>query len=1369
MNAPPPIPSRTLKIFAAAVKWSLWLLLAAWLVLALAWGALHAWIVPRIGEFRPALESEAGRVLGVPVRIGGITARSEGLIPTFELRDVMLVGPQGQAALRLPLVVAGLSPRSLWNLGFEQLYIDRPELDIRRSPDGRIHVAGLDFSRASANDGRAADWLFRQTEFVIRGGTLHWTDELRRAPPLALREVQIVLRNTARQHAVRLEATPPPEWGSRFTLTGRFRQPFLAAGSGWQTWVGQVHADFGAVDLSQLRQHANLGFEINQGRGRLRAWADVERGQVIGGTADVVLTEVNARLGQALEPLALQSMSGRLGGKRLAHGFSFETQALQFVTVEGQRWPGGNVMLTWNQAQGKQPAQGTLRADKLDLGALSAIATRLPLSTATHAALQGYAPQGLVESLQARWQGGAGAVEKYEARGRASGLRLAARPGPEGKAGSPGIEGAAVDFDFTQDGGKARLAIERGELDLPGVFEERAVPVDSLAADVQWQRAGDQLSLSVANLKFSNADAQGEGQATWRTGDPAKVPGATRLPGVLDLQGSLSRANGTRVFRYLPLGVNKPARDYVRDSVLAGVSTGTKFRVKGDLRRFPFADGKDGQFLITAQVRDVTFAYVPPTPARGPETWPALDQLSAELEFEGNGMRIKGASGSFVGAPRLQVKADARIAEYRRTEVEVQGRVRGPLADSLAVVNAAPLAGWMNQALAKSTGNGNADLDLSLNLPIAAMERSKVLGTVTLAGNDIQITPDSPPLTRARGVVTFTDKGFQVLGAQARAFGGDVRLEGGTRAAGAPADAPPVLLRVQGTATAEGLRQARELGYLSRLARDFTGSTPYQLALGIRTGRPEILLTSSLQGLALNLPAPLNKSAETTLPLRYENALVRDTPPGARAQDTLAIQLGRLATVNYLRDVSGAEPQVLRGAIGIGLAGGEAVALPEEGVLANVQFDTFGVDPWEDVIARAAGADGAAAPEARPRAESAAATAYLPTSMAVRARELSAEGRTLHNVVVGVSREGRTWRANVAADELNGYVEYREPLSTGAGRLHARLARLSMAAAAAGEVEALLEQQPGSIPALDIVVDDFELKGRKLGRLEIEAVNRGAGAVAREGGVREWRLSKLSLSTPEAVFTASGNWAALGAQPDARPGPRAAAERRRTAMKFQLDIADAGALLARFGMSNVVRRGRGSMEGNVAWLGSPLAFDYPTLTGNFKVNVESGQFLKAEPGLAKLLGVLSLQSLPRRLALDFRDVFSEGFSFDFMRGDIVIEQGIASTNNLQMKGVNAAVLMDGKADIARETQDLKVVVVPEINAGTASLVFTVINPALGLGSFLAQMFLRQPLMKAATQEFHIDGTWGDPRVTRVSRSGEPATTAGPVPPPAPIR
>jgi uncharacterized protein YhdP len=304
-------------------------------------------------------------------------------------------------------------------------------------------------------------------------------------------------------------------------------------------------------------------------------------------------------------------------------------------------------------------------------------------------------------------------------------------------------------------------------------------------------------------------------------------------------------------------------------------------------------------------------------------------------------------------------------------------------------------------------------------------------------------------------------------------------------------------------------------------------------------------------------------------------------------------------------------------------------------------------------------------------------------------------------------------------------------------------------------VEAILNEQPASIPALDVVVEDLELRGKKLGRVEIDAVNRGASSAAREG-VREWRLNKFNVILPEAVLTATGNWVALNAQVPATGGNRARppAERRRTVMNFKLDIADSGALLKRFGMGEVIRRGKGKLEGQVGWVGSPLSFDYPSMSGQFNVNVESGQFVKADPGIAKLLGVLSLQSLPRRLALDFRDVFSEGFAFDFVRGDVNINQGVAYTNNLQMRGVNAAVLMEGSADIAKETQDIKVVVVPEINAGTASLIATAINPAIGLGSFLAQMFLRRPLMQAATQEFHIDGTWSDPRVTKLDRKAQ---------------
>ena len=160
------------------------------------------------------------------------------------------------------------------------------------------------------------------------------------------------------------------------------------------------------------------------------------------------------------------------------------------------------------------------------------------------------------------------------------------------------------------------------------------------------------------------------------------------------------------------------------------------------------------------------------------------------------------------------------------------------------------------------------------------------------------------------------------------------------------------------------------------------------------------------------------------------------------------------------------------------------------------------------------------------------------------------------------------------------------------------------------------------------------------------------------------------------------------------------------------------------------------------------------MTGDVKVRFSQGQFLKVDPGAAKLLGVLSLQSLPRRLALDFRDLFQEGFAFDAIDGDLQIQQGVASTRNLRMRGVQAVVLMEGQANLGQETQDLQVYVVPDVNAGAASLAYAAINPVVGLGTFVAQMLLRKQVAEAGTQAFRITGAWNDPQVTRVLSAKE---------------
>ncbi|MDA8523489.1 YhdP family protein [Acidovorax sp. NCPPB 4044] len=1382
-----PHPSRLLRCMAGLARWSLGLLIAFWLLVTVAWGVLHGWIVPRIGEWRSQLEARATQALGIPVRIGALSARSEGLVPTIELLDVALLDPQGREALRLPRVVAALSPRSALRLGFEQLYIERPELDVRREADGRLIVGGVTMhSDVGPGEGSAmGDWLFSQGEVALRGGTVRWTDAQRGAPPLELSGVDIVLRNRGWRHAMRLDATPPAAWGDRFTLMGQFRQPLLTThGGAWKQWSGQLFAQFARVDVSRLRQHADIeGIEVAQGRGALRAWIDVRRGEVSGGTADVALADVDATLGTGLEPLALASVAGRVGGRWLEGGFEARTEGLQFLTRDGLRWPGGNAMV---RQAGKDPAaperaQGELRADRLDLAALAQIASRLPLGDALHSALARFGPRGTVEEVQASWRGPLEAPRQYQARGRIAGLALA-DGGGDRPSGVPGVRGAAVDFELTQAGGKASLAIENGALVLPEVFEDATVPVDRLSANVRWQREGERMAVQVPDLQFANADAQGEARIAWATGNPKPSSGRSRYPGVLDLAGTLHRADGTRVHRYLPLSIPADTRHYVRDAVTAGSASGVQFRVKGDLHDIPFNHPGQGEFHIAAKVKDVTYAYVPPgLQHTGDPVWPALTQLAGELVFDRSSMAVRGATGSFAGSPRLRVaKVEARIPDLAHSVVGVNAQAQGPLADMLAFMAGSPLSRLTSHALDETTGTGNAELQLALSLPISHIDQSKVQGSVALSGNDVRITPDVPLIARARGAVQFSDTGFTLSGVQGRALGGDLRLEGGMRQAAGGAQEATVLVRGQGVATAEGLRQAAQWPGVPELASHAAGSAAYALTLGVRRGVPEVLVTTNLQGMALSLPAPLGKAAEAAMPVRYESQLTRESlaaapnpaVPGGTVpplREQLVLEVGGVGSATYVIERTTPQPRVVRGAIAIGLAPGEAAAMPEHGVSANVRTAHLDVDAWKSAFAATASPSGAGAsaegapppaPEAaRGRMPAGGAQEFLPTVLAARAQTLVLHGRTLHDVVAGGSREGASWRANLEARELGGYVEY-HPEDGAGGRVFARLSRLSVPQSEAQEVEESLldsRQADAALPALDIVVQDFELRGRRLGRVEIEAQNRGG-----DGAQREWRLSKLNFSVPEATFSSSGNWVMVG-------GGGASDARRRTVMNFRLDIRDSGDLLARFGMDGVVRRGKGRMEGQVAWMGAPLSPDYRSMTGQVNVNVESGQFLKADPGLAKLLSVLSLQSLPRRLTLDFRDVFSEGFAFDFVRGDVRIDEGVALTNNLQMKGVNAAVLMEGSADLDRETQNLHVVVVPEINAMTASLVATAINPVVGLGSFLAQVFLRGPLIQAATQEFRIDGTWADPRIARVPRRriGSGPADAAPTTAPSP--
>ncbi len=1350
----------------------------AWIVLVACWLSLHWLILPHIDRWRVPIEERASALLGAPVKIGAIEVRSNGWVPALELREVRILDAQQRVALDLPRVSAAVSARSLmtFELRFEQLLIDGPSLDVRRGADGHIRVAGIDFggnTTSSGDEGAAADWFFKQHEFAIRGGTLRWTDEQREAPPLVLTGVDFVVRNGLRGHALRLDATPPVDWGDRFSVRGRFEQPIFARAGDWRRWSGSVFADLPRADVRELRRHVSLPFELSEGDGALRGWFELKNGLPERATVDLALRAVRLRLEKTVEPLEFEQIEGRIEAARAGDRTSVAAHGFGFVTGEGIRWPKGDLGVAWMQPDGRPVESGEFTAERLDVGVMAQIAGRVPLGAALRNLLADVHPQGVITQLATRWDGPLDAPEHYGVKGLLTGLSLTARAAPKADAiGRPGLSNARVELDATEVGGVARIGVEQGILDFPGVFADAALPLARLDASLGWKiesaRRGDlapRITVKVTGARFANADAEGQLSATWHTGAGEGVARGGRYPGELELDGKITDADAARTVRYLPLGLPDSVRSYVGGAVRGGKIRSATVRVRGDLWDFPFHNAKtarDGEFRIAADVDDLTFAYIPGDAdgvakaaggsaavagvaaapgAAAASVWPPFTGLSGELVVDRTTLEIRNARGRLGGVDWRRIHGViAQLGDHARLDLD--GNARGTLAAMLRYVSVTPIGRWSGHALDATTATGAADLNLALTIPLDKPNETLVKGSLVLAGNDVRMTADTPLLAATRGKIDFTQNAFGIAAASARVLGGELSFEGGSQGANVQR------FSGQGTASAEALRHAGELGSLARLAGSLSGQTSYRASLAFVGGHPQMGVTSNLVGLGIELPPPFAKAPATPLALRVQTSPDDAAKPLADApfREALQVSLGDLLQARFVRETSGETSRVVRGAVRVSEPGSGEVdgpmSLPASGVSATVALKRLDVDAWETALRRLSGdASGGASPASAPLVfDAAGGTGYIPDTIALRVGDLDTGARHLTNLTAGLSQLNGLWRANVDAREMAGYLEYRPARRGGgavAGRVYARLSRLSLPKGEEERVESLLEEQPASVPGLDIVVDDFELRGKRLGRLEVEAANRSSG-----GSVREWQLSKFNLVTPEAQLTATGTWGAT---------PGAASAQRRAAMDFTLALGDSGALLERLGMGKVVKGGKGSMAGTISWPGSPLSPDTSKMTGQIKVAIDSGQFLKAGPGAARLLSVLSLQSLPRRLLFDFRDLFQEGFVFDSVVGDVTISPGMATTNNLRMRGAAAAVLMEGEANLEHETEDLRVIVVPEINAGTASLAYAIINPAVGLGTFLAQYFLRKPLMAASTREFRVTGPWDAPKVERVER------------------
>jgi uncharacterized protein (TIGR02099 family) len=1325
-------------------------------------------VLPNIDRYKAQVEQIATKAIGRPLSIATIHASWRGLKPHLILNNVVIYDKDGAPALSLPKVSTTVSWWSVMvaDLRLDTLEISRPDMDIERDAEGKLYVAGILIDSTRSGDGKGADWVLSQREIVIRDGWVRWNDRMRNAPELVLNDVDLVLHNDGSNHKFGFKATPPASFAAPIDIRADFDHPYFAKSlSDITLWKGMVYADWQDMDLAVWKPYFDYPFEVQSGAGSIRSWLHFDRAKIADFTTDLRLSNVTTRLRKDLALLNLVQVSGRVSAREEfgigpkegifsfgKYGHMIELINFSMETNDGLRLPTTTIRQSFVPATETEAEKTEVTATELDLHTLANFIERLPLPAGQRKILADYSPRGQLKDFSAKWQGTYPAITSYAIKGQFAGLTMSAQapiparaksittPAQVAVPGIPGFDNLTGRVEASEQGGILDIASDNAVLHLPGYFIDPAMPFEKLKLQAKWKfQDQDQLLFQIDDMDFVQEGVAGSLSSKHRL---HLGEGNAKAPAAIDLSARISEFDVTKIGRYLPVQTPETLRNWLTGALTSGSMRDVALVVKGDLANFPFnvdkpTDKSRGQFSIAGKIDNGVLNYSPgnfTNDGKAP-LWPLLEEIKGNLIVDRSRLEIKAESAKTGSVALSDVKATIPDLLSNDRLLDIEGDAAGALQNFVRYTNDSPVAGWIANFTDEIKASGNAKLLLKLQMPLAHMEQTKVQGTLQFAGNTVTLQDAMPPILQTNGELKFNEKGFALNGIKANFLGGPVALFGGTQSNGA------IAMKVEGSLSSEGLKKTFNAPTLERLFQQINGSTRYSAAINVKKGRPEIVVESSMQGVALDFPAPLRKAAGESMPLKFElTGLVSDDVTMLR--DEINLSLGSTIAAHYLRqkpiDKNGSW-QVIQGGIGVNAP----APYPDSGLSANINLDSLNIDAWRKSVTSIAGTDPTveAAP-ASPQSGALGIAQYIePEIFAAHATELIVMGKKLDNVVVGASRRKDGWQANIDSAQASGYVTWDESRSgRGLGRVTARLASLIIPQSAASDVTDLLEGKniSAQLPALDIVAENFELFGKKFGHLELRA-NNVSGKTS-----REWRISKLSIANSDATFNATGKWTT-------RDGDST------TNLTYALDIVNAGKLLDRFGFVNVLRGGQGRLDGDISWKGLPFSLDIPSLSGQLHFDIAAGQFLKVDPGAAKLLSVLSLQSLPRRLTLDFRDLFSQGFAFDGIVGTATITNGMMRTDNFKMRSISAIVLMDGSVDIAKESQNLHVVIIPEINAGAASLVYgLVINPVVGLGSFLAQLFLRDPLMRAFTVEYQITGPWKEPAIKKLDRIVETA-------------
>jgi len=862
----------------------------------------------------------------------------------------------------------------------------------------------------------------------------------------------------------------------------------------------------------------------------------------------------------------------------------------------------------------------------------------------------------------------------------------------------PGLSGITAVLSGTDERGRIGLRAGAAALHWPRLFRA-PLAVQRASANVDWRRDG-------ATWVFaSKAVSVEHGLAKARGSFEISIPRKAMSP-VLTLTARVEASDVSIVSQVLPVGRLKPRTlAWLERAFLRGRLTSGQLSYHGPVRQFPFRNG-EGDFTASADVSGATLDYF--------TGFAPLTGAVGRVEFHNAGMRADVRGGQIAG---LNIsRGEYSVADLKAPVMKVEVAGSGDLARALAYLQGSPLGPQLGRFVMGLTGNGPADYDVSLTIPAAAadVQSHDYIVRTNLKSVTLGLPALRAPAQKVTGVFELHNFAARADSLRGTILGGPFELSVAPGALGGDVSAA-IELRGRGRASGSLLPAFSGLPAAIRM----NGAADWEL-----TGRLErrsvnaqwplrIDVASSLTGLEILAPQPFAKA-----PAESRTTRVRLEIPSAGLND-VSIESGSARAKLRFNAEDGGKWTLERG---LARFDGQPVALPSRpGLMVAGDWPQFDLGEW--LALRSGSSSG-------PRLSEWLGPVDVHLDRAVVA------GFEFRDVIAHLRAAGDEWQVAVQGPMAEGDVTIPDDLA-GGRPIVLQMQRLSLQSPPVTGGKAVEESDPRTMPALAVQADDFVWQSRRFGTVRA-AISKTAQGL---------RFDSLTASAPTFSVNGRGSWLADG-------------RGWRTRLEFELASTDLAATCAALGYREVVEAGRANLTANLQWDGGPSADAIGRMDGTLRIALDEGQLRDVKPGAGRMLGLMSIVELPRRLALDFRDVTEKGLAFDKVRGDFELRKGNAYTQNLLLKGAAVDIGVVGRTGLATEDYDQTVIV-----SGNPSGPLTVAGalaagPVVGAGVLvLAQLFKGQ-LQGLTRAYYHVSGPWSNPVVQRISAPADENAAAG---------